>query len=127
MTRMIMNIELFLDHPANHGGCPDPTVQTVSRWPAVQDVSQLSLLFLRQFRRPTRPIPFQQALNSLNLITLQPLRDLRPRRLQDIRELATGTDFGIEHHRSQTFRHSVSSVFLCFLAQTGQALIGAWM
>src|ERR1700752_4543906 len=73
MTGMIMNSELFLDHPANQGGRPDPTVQTVSHWATVKDVSQLLLLFLRQFRRPTRPIPFQQPLDSLNLITLQPL------------------------------------------------------
>src|ERR1700686_298160 len=59
MARMILNPELLLDHPGNHGRGPDATVQTVSYRTTVENVSQLLLLLFCQFRWPTRPIPFQ--------------------------------------------------------------------
>src|SRR6266852_6258077 len=53
MPRMILNPELLLDHPGNHGRRPDAAVQTVSYRTTVENVAQLLLLLFCQFRRPT--------------------------------------------------------------------------
>jgi hypothetical protein len=70
MARMILNPELLLDHPGNHGRRPDAAVQTVSHRATVENVTQLLLLLFCQLRGPTRPIAFQQTIDSIGLITL---------------------------------------------------------
>src|SRR5207247_4307245 len=49
MAGVIRDAELLLDHPGDHGRCPDAVVQTVSYWTTVQNISQLLLLLFRQF------------------------------------------------------------------------------
>jgi hypothetical protein len=39
MAGMILNAELLLDHPGNHGRCPDAVIQTVSYRTAVQNIA----------------------------------------------------------------------------------------
>src|SRR5260370_9438267 len=74
VARMILNPELLLDHPGNHGRRPDAGVQTVGHRTTIENVPQVLLLLLCQFRWPTRAIPFQQTIDSIGLITLKPLR-----------------------------------------------------
>jgi hypothetical protein len=117
MTGVILDAELLLDHPGDHGRRPDAVVQTVSRRTAIQDISQLLLLLLRQFRWPARPIAFQQTVHSIGLIALEPLRHLRPRRLENPRQLAAGLTFRVQHDRLQSFRDAISSVTFRFFAE----------
>jgi len=116
MAGMILNAKLFLDHPGDHGRGPDAAVEPVGDRAAVQDVSQFLSLLFAQLRRPTRPIPFQQTVHSLALVALEPLRDLRSRRLQDSRQFAAGVPFRIQHHRAQSLGYAVGAIPLCFLA-----------
>jgi len=39
MAGMILNAELLLDHPGNHGRRPDAGIQTVSNRTAVENIS----------------------------------------------------------------------------------------
>src|SRR3982751_5813231 len=50
VPRMILNAEFLLDQPGDHGPCANAAVQPVSDRAAVQDISQLLLLFLGEFR-----------------------------------------------------------------------------
>jgi hypothetical protein len=124
---MILNAEFLLDHPSNHGRRPDAAIQTVRHRTAVENVTQLLLLLFCQLRGPTRPIPFQQTIDSLRLITLEPFRYLGSRRLQDLRQFATGMSFRIQHYRAQPLRHAIGPIFLRFLAQANQSLMRTWM
>jgi hypothetical protein len=75
MAGMILNTELLLDQPGDHGRCPDAIVQTIGDWAAVKDVCQLLLLLACQLRWPSRSKSFQQTVHALGLILLQPLGD----------------------------------------------------
>src|SRR5271167_1339987 len=127
MARMILDAELLLDYPSDHRRGPDPVVQTVSHWTAVQYVPHLLLLRVRQGGGTARPVAFQQTLDTLGLIALQPRRDLGARRLQQVRQLTAAMSLGIQHHRSQALRDSVGTIFLGFFTETDQSLRGAWM
>src|SRR5712691_5982756 len=125
MTGVILDAELLLDHPGNHGRRPDAVVQTISHRTAVQNISQLLLLLFRQLRWSTRPVAFQQTVHSIRLIVLEPLRHLRPRCLQNPRQLAAGLAFRVQHDRLQSFSHTIGSVPFRFLAEPYQTLIRA--
>jgi len=118
MTGVILDAELLLDHPGDHGRGPDAVVQTVSHRTTVHNVPPLLLLLFRQFRWPARPIAFQQTIHSLGLIALQPLGHLRSRRLENPRQLAAGLAFRVQHDRVQSFRHAIGSVPFRLLAES---------
>src|ERR1700694_356330 len=125
MTGVILDAELLLDHPSDHGRRPNAVVQTVRHWTAVQNISQLLLLLFRQFRWPTRPIAFQQTVHSIALIALEPLRHLGSRRLENPRQLAAGLAFRVQHDCLQSFSDAISSLTFRFFAEPDQPLIRA--
>ena len=53
MAGMIMDSELFFDHPADHGRSPNSCIQTVGHRTTVQDVAQLLPLLARQLGWPS--------------------------------------------------------------------------
>jgi hypothetical protein len=47
MAGVVFNAEFFLNDPRDHWRCPNPAVQAVCRWTAVENISELSpLLFV---------------------------------------------------------------------------------
>src|SRR5258708_22095449 len=74
-----------------------------------------------------RPVPFQQTIDAVGLISLEPLRYFGSGGLQDLRQFAARMSFGIQRHGAQSFRHTVGPFSFRFFAQTNQPLICAGM
>src|SRR5437870_8326675 len=104
--------------PRSPRRCPDAVVQSVSHRTAVQNISQLLLLLVRQFRGPARPIALQQAVDSMDLIALEPLGHLRSRCLENSRQLTAALAFRVQHDRLQSFRHAIGSVAFGLFAES---------
>ncbi|MBV8899473.1 MAG: hypothetical protein JOY92_05095 [Verrucomicrobia bacterium] len=127
MTGVVLHAELLLDHPGNPRRGPDAAVQAVSRRAALDNVTQLLLLNVRQLRRSPGSMSFQQAFYSIGLVLLEPNGNFGARGGQNRRQFAAGMTFRVEHHGSQAFGHAIGSVSFCFPAQTDEALTGPGM
>ena len=68
MARMIMNAELFLDDPGDHGRGPDTGIQAVGYWAAVENVVELFPLRQRQLQWPARAMSFEQPVDAKSLV-----------------------------------------------------------
>jgi len=68
MAWMIMNAELFLDDPGDHGRGPDTGIQAVGYWAAVENVVELFPLRQRQLQWPSRAMSFEQPVDAKSLI-----------------------------------------------------------
>jgi hypothetical protein len=83
MTGMMMDSELFLQDPSNHGRSPHSRIQTVGHRTTVQDVAQLLPSLTGQLGWSSRALPLQQSVKAMLLIARQPFGYFRTRGLQN--------------------------------------------
>ena len=127
VARMIMDPELLLEDPGNHGRGPNSCVQTVSYRTAVQNIAKLLPLLTRQLSGSSGALSLQQAFNTVLLIARQPFGNFGTRRLQNFCQLSTSPPLRVQKYGLQAFRHPISPISLRFLAQPKQPLVSTSM
>jgi hypothetical protein len=116
--RMIGNREFFDNNSGDHRASPNPRVESVGHWAAVQNVNQDLFLRFQEPGRATGSLSFQNSFHSVLPPMVQPERNIRTMDFEQLGNFRSRSPFHVEDHGMQSPSHSIGpflgSLFIQF-------------
>lgn len=116
MGWMVRDGEFFFNHSGNHRTRPHARRESICHGTTIEDIRKPLSLLLQHTRRAPRPVPIQNAIDSMLLPVPYPDAHLGRVDLEDVGNLRSCLTFHVQCHRMETSRSPIcpiSQSFFC--------------